>query len=153
MRRRTENNASVATGRRGRGGWIKRLYGAWCDLPYSADIIATRIGGPDLTVWNYQVNNTSTDTGYTLWLVAIQVDADNDVLSVSVPTGWSANPNDPLSPPNLISWMSDTADIPAGGFIDTFQATYASKPLSQDFSVMFENVETGDSGLVEAPSL
>lgn len=131
---------------------ISACTAAWCQQsasPYNARIIATQVGNSDSTVWNYTVSNTSIVPSYTLWLIAIEVDEGNDALSVLKPAGWSSDPNDELSPTNLISWMAYGENIAANDSLSGFQATYASVPLTQTFSVMFDNSETNESGIMD----
>jgi len=115
---------------------------AWCldlsEQPYGASVMGTRLGGAASQSWLYQVTNTSLEDRYTIWLLAVEVDEDCDVLGATSPNGWSA---DWESQPHFVMWICFGSEVPQGVIQGGFGIDYSTEPVSQMYSVMFDNAE------------
>ena len=115
---------------------------AWClqpgEQPYSALVVGTRTAGAASVTWAYEVINTSSSDVYNLWLVAIEVDDDSDLLAAVSPAGWIA---DHTSQPHFVTWINFVSEIPAGQSETGFEVTFSAEPAYQTYSAMFNNIE------------
>ncbi len=109
--------------------------------PYSALVFGQQINIAGPTTWEYTLTNTSSSSNYTVWLFALEVDENTDVLSVVTPSGWWSD----STVEHFISWMYVSGELPAGESQAGFQAQFSQKPELQSWTVMFNNIDTGES--------
>lgn len=120
---------------------------AWCyefgEVPYGASVVGTPPSGTASLSWTYRVTNTSAFDRYTLWLVAIEVDEDTEVLGAISPDGWAV---DYESQPHFVTWMCYATELPRDTSQDGFGITFDGQPGYQMYSAMFTNTENpGDT--------
>lgn len=121
---------------------------AWClvlsdEQPYGAAVYGSRVEGVASQSWLYQVTNTSLDNRYSIWLLAVEVDENCDVLGATSPDGWAS---DWQSQPHFVMWICLGDELPQGGTQGGFGIDYSTEPAYQMYSVMFDNVENpGDT--------
>ena len=118
--------------------------------PYSALVSGQQVGIAGSTTWEYSLTNTSSSSSYTVWLLAIELDEATEITGVTSPQGWWCD----WTIPHFISWMYVTGELPAGATQTGFQAQLSDAPEFQSWTVMFNNIDTGESpsecGIVSA---
>jgi len=115
-------------------------------VPYSAEVVGTKVNVAGQCTWTYKVSNTSTSSDYSLWLFAVQVDEGADVISATCPSGWIADTD---SMPHFITWEYFASEMPAGTFKTGFDVEFNRDPVSQVYTAMFDNTATGESPSVD----
>lgn len=110
------------------------------ELHYSATVVGQRTEGSDAVIWTYSIENSSTDENYSLWLLAVEVDKECNVLDVSFPSGWAAD----TSQDHFITWICTENDLAAGQKAQGFSVVFDRLPEIQTYEAMFNNTETGE---------
>jgi hypothetical protein len=107
--------------------------------PFSARVEGTPAVSDAGNAWSYTLCNTSSSPSYTIWLMQVEVETGNAVVSVASPAGWSASIDDQM--PNLVTWFCGPTSLAAGCSQNGFRAVYSSEPVRQGWTVMFDNAD------------
>ncbi|MHB9036534.1 MAG: PEP-CTERM sorting domain-containing protein [Armatimonadota bacterium] len=114
---------------------------AWCleanAQPYSALVLGEPLNVAGPSIWDYTLTNTSPNTSYTVWLLAIEIDEATEVVNINSPRGWACD----WSVPHFISWMYVTGELSTAQSQIGFQAEFSQVPEYQTWTVMFNNTD------------
>jgi len=108
---------------------------------YGAQVVGERLATAGPVTWTYTLRNTSATSNYAIWLLAIEADESADSISVAAPEGWAAD----ASMPHMVTWICFKGELGAGGQVSGFEITFSSQPITQSWSAMFNNNETGET--------
>ncbi len=105
--------------------------------PYSALVIGQPTPESQGLFWNYSIFNTSSSSEYGVWLLAVEVDENVNVIGAFSPIGWQVD----TEIPHLITWICMSGYVSHGETQVGFAAAFDKEPVFQGWAVMFRNQE------------
>ncbi len=105
--------------------------------PFSALVTGVALDSTE-QMWEYTLTNTSSSSDYSIWLLQIETDVENRAVSTASPAGWQTI-TDPQTP-NLVTWICGVSGLQAGTKLTGFRVLFQSRPLRQNWTVIFDNI-------------